>query len=469
MPDRTITWLRAADTAAAFLLIVSIWILLSGGMRTTIAGVRISATSPERLAFAAAGVLAVRHACRPRPSLLAWLRALVPRTIPAVWRAVTPIWAASRFGVLAIGFFAVLLIGNPEMRGAPRISSGALANLPARWDAFWYLDIAVNGYRWVDNPLEMQNVAFFPAFPWTMRAGGLLLGAYSPGIRPPDAHRRMMWGGWLVALVTFWAALVCVYRWAETRAGPHAATTTVTLLAAYPFAVFFSAPYSEPLYLLSVAAACLHVERGAWGRGAAWGFLAALVRPTGVLLIVPLAWIALERQRWRPPPVRAAMAMGLALAAPAAALLLHSLTIYQLTGRLFAWSDVQAAWGRNYQLTTWLGTDLARMAEHGVLEYVEASPVVVLNGGAAFMALLLLWTVARRAGVAYALFVIVNLAPAIASGGLMSVGRFTSTLFPLFFALATLVPERHVTTVIVAFSLLQGLLATLFFTWRPPF
>lgn len=462
-------WLRAADAAAALLLLLTLWVLVTGGARGTIAGVRLSATSPERLAFAAAAVIAVRHALRPRPSMRSTIRAVRPLRLPADWKAVAPIWAASRFGVLAIGFFAVLLIGNPDARHAPRISDSALGNLPARWDAFWYLDIAVNGYRWVNDPLQMQNVAFFPAFPWSMRAGGLLLGAYSPGIRRPDAHRRMMWGGWLAALAAFWAALVFVYRWAETRAGPRAALATVTLLAVYPFAVYFSAPYSEPLYLLGVTAAFVHVERGAWLRAGAWGFLAALIRPTGVLLIVPLAWIALSRHWRNPPSTRTATVIGLALAAPVLAILLHSLTIYQLTGRPFAWSEVQAAWGRTYQVTTWLGTDLARMAEQGVLDYVEGSPVVVLNASAALFAGALLWTIARRAGIAYALFVIVNLVPALLSGGLMSVGRFTSTLFPLFFALATLVPERHLTTVIVAFSLLQGLLATLFFTWRAPF
>jgi hypothetical protein len=51
----------------------------------------------------------------------------------------------------------------------------------------------------------------------------------------------------------------------------------------------------------------------------------------------------------------------------------------------------------------------------------------------------------------------------------MSVGRFTATLFPLFCALAAAVPERHLPSVIMTFSVLQELIAVLFFTWRPPF
>lgn len=463
------TWIRGVDLGVVLLFVMTAWTAASGGARAEIAGIPLSVTSYERLAFVAAAGLVLRHVLVPRPSILTSIAALRPRAIPGAWRATAPIWAGSRLAIVLAGFFGVLLIGKPPDSAVPRVSRDPLANLPARWDALWYLDIAMNGYRWVDDPLRMQNVAFFPAYPWTMRAGGAVLGAYAPGLRQPDAQRRMLLGGWLAALLTFWAALVYVYRWTETRAGPQTARTTVTLLAAYPFAVFFSAPYSEPLYLLSVTAAFVHFERAQWIRSGAWGFLAALVRPTGVLLVIPLAWMAL---RWRGDALRSfrlAAAIGLAIAAPVIAVLLHSLAIYQLTGRPFAWSEVQVAWGRTYQLTTWLGEDLAHMSEHGLLWYVEAVPVTVLNALAAAASLALLWQVVRRAGFAYALFIVMSLGPAIASGGLMSVGRFTSTLFPLFFALATVVPERHLPSVIMVFSVLQGLIAVLFFTWRPPF
>lgn len=464
-----IVWLRAVDFAIALLILVSLWVFASGGIRATIAGVRVSITSPERLALLAGASLVARHAIRRQPSFVASVRSMLPRSLSPAWSITAPIWASTRFTVIMVGYFAVLLIGSSDPKSTTRVSNDPLANLPARWDAFWYLDIAVDGYRWVDDPYKMQNVAFFPAFPWSMRIGGALFGAYGPNIRPPDAHLRMLLGGWAVAILTFWVALVYVYRWTETRAGPTAANTTVTLLATYPFAVYFSAPYSEPLYLLSVAATFIHFERTEWGRAAGWGFLSALVRPTGMLLIIPLAWLALQWRDRARQSFRFAAGIAAALAAPVLAVLLHSLMMYQLTGRPFAWSEVQVAWGRTYQLTTWLGLDLAHAAEHGVLEYVEAAPVTVINGLGALMAVALLWPVARRAGIAYALFVIVNLLPAIASGGTMSLGRFTSTLFPLFFALATLVPERHLTTVVVAFSMLQALFAVLFFTWRPPF
>jgi hypothetical protein len=232
--------------------------------------------------------------------------------------------------------------------------------------------------------------------------------------------------------------------------------------------VFFSAAYTEGLFLLAAAAAFFHFERQEWLRAALWGLLIGMVRPNGALLAIPLALLA-ARTRRLDAPRRFLPAFWLALVAPVAGLLLYGLFVQHLTGRFFAWSDVQVAWGRTYQLTTWVGLELTRMTEHGVIEYPENAPVTVLNGLAVVMALLLLWRIGRAAGISYAVFVLVNLLPALVSGGLMSVGRFTSTLFPLFFALALVLPERQLTGWVVAFSILQGLFAVLFFTWRPPF
>lgn len=469
-PNRpgTPAWIRLADGATLVVLCAAGWAVITGGMRTSIAGARISITSPVRLAILALAIAVVRHAVRRRPSLLETARTFGrPRRLPAAWSAAAPVWAVSRLSVIFVGYFAVLMIGLP---GTPpgKSSDRVFANLPARWDATFYLDIAVHGYEWGDAPNIRDNVAFFPAFPLMIRAGGALLGAYAPGTRLPEARRRLLIAGWLIALCAFWFALLYVYRWAEDRAGPTVAAATITLLAAYPFAVFFSAPYTESVYLLGVAAALFHAERAEWFRCAGWGVLVGSVRPNGVLLTIPLALIA-ARGRGREAP-RAPVGMGFwaALASPVAALFLHSLYLRQLTGRWFAWSEVQVLWGRTYEVTSWLGLALAQIADQGLVQYLERTPATVLDGLAAALAFVLLWPVLKTAGLPYAAFVVVTLVPALLSGGLMSVGRFTSTLFPLFFALAVSIRERSLLPWILAFSVLQGLLAVLFFTWRPP-
>jgi hypothetical protein len=77
--------------------------------------------------------------------------------------------------------------------------------------------------------------------------------------------------------------------------------------------------------------------------------------------------------------------------------------------------------------------------------------------------------VLRRLGPSYALFVLVNIGPPLFAGGVLSMGRLTSTMFPLFLALAAIAPPRSVTPLVTGFAIAQGLAAALFFTWRPLF
>jgi hypothetical protein len=105
----------------------------------------------------------------------------------------------------------------------------------------------------------------------------------------------------------------------------------------------------------------------------------------------------------------------------------------------------------------------------GVLHVIEGIPYDTLNSLGFIFALVMLWPVVRKLGVAYAAFVIVNIVPPLLAGGALSMGRFTATLFPLFLALAASVAPRTVTPLVTAFAIAQGLAAALFFTWRPLF
>jgi hypothetical protein len=81
--------------------------------------------------------------------------------------------------------------------------------------------------------------------------------------------------------------------------------------------------------------------------------------------------------------------------------------------------------------------------------------------------LAMVWPVWRRIGPAYAVFILANLLPPVMQGGMLSLGRFTATLFPQFLALALLLPPERRINWIIAFSIGQGLIAAVFFTWRP--
>jgi hypothetical protein len=85
------------------------------------------------------------------------------------------------------------------------------------------------------------------------------------------------------------------------------------------------------------------------------------------------------------------------------------------------------------------------------------------------VALLLTWPVARRLGLAYAVLLLLMLVPPLAAGGFMSMGRVTSTLFPLFLYLGWVLRGTRRSSIVTACAVMQGFFAALYWTWRPLF
>jgi hypothetical protein len=104
--------------------------------------------------------------------------------------------------------------------------------------------------------------------------------------------------------------------------------------------------------------------------------------------------------------------------------------------------------------------------EGSLLEVIISSPFNSLNTIGLLFAIAMVWPVTRRLGVAWGLFILVNVVPPFLAGGVLSMGRLSSTLFPAFLALAAMIPSRHVPAWAAAFGIGQGLCAALFFTWR---
>jgi hypothetical protein len=107
------------------------------------------------------------------------------------------------------------------------------------------------------------------------------------------------------------------------------------------------------------------------------------------------------------------------------------------------------------------------MNKRGAYEFVRSLPIDSLNGLAAALALVASVPVTRRYGLAYGVFIWVNLLPPLMMGGWLSIGRVTLGMFPVFIWLADVIPARHRTSWLISFALLQGFAAVLFYTWRP--
>lgn len=465
-------WAVALDLLAIVAALLAISVVVFGGFRIWVFGSRLSMMEWTRPALLCVIALVGRHvAIRRHP-----LPQHVASSVVAWWRradtqVLLPIHVATRAGVVAVGFLAVILIGYPPEAMSSRWSlypDNAFLDLPARWDTGWYLGVAMEGYQYNPDARKdfQQNIAFFPAFPMLMRVIAPVLG------------RQLLWTGVAISLVAFFLALGYLLHLARMDLGDEdSALTAVTLLAVYPFAVFYSVAYTEALFLLTIVGALYHFRRDQFVRSACWGVAAGLTRPNGCLLSIVLGLMAIvplwEKGAWAPtlPPrigwsrLSARLA---AAAAPGIGMLIFSAYIYTLTGNALQWTAQNAAWGREYRSLDNLVIDrVGFIATNGLYAYASTQTIDLFYLTAVLFVLGSAWPVYKRFGLPYAVMLLVNVLPPLAAGGLLSMGRVTSVLFPAFFWMGGALPVRHRTAWIALFACLQGFVAAMFFTWRP--
>jgi Gpi18-like mannosyltransferase len=198
-----------------------------------------------------------------------------------------------RVAVLLVGWLAVLTIGIDKRRETFVVSNSQLFNLPARWDSGWYVAIAANGYFWDKDDPAQQTVAFFPALPVLM------------GLWPHDQVERL-WFGCLWMIVAFAIACRLMLRLAELDLPPPRAHAATALLAAWPFAIYYSVPYTESLFLLGAVGAFYYLRTNRVWLSAMCGLLCGFSRPNGCLLALPLLAATWQWARSTPASSRVA-------------------------------------------------------------------------------------------------------------------------------------------------------------------
>ncbi len=369
---------------------------------------------------------------------------------------------ASAFIVSRLIFYLTALFATTFIPAvSPNGPAADLIEVSWQWDGFWYSNIITEGYSW--NPDTHSNVAFFPLFPMLVR---LLADAFGGA----DIYIVVV----MLNHVLFLWALTAVWLYAEGKAGPDAAGRTVLLLSLFPTAFFFSAGYSESVFLLMCATslALLH-RRRFFGAGVA-GLLASLARPAGVLLIVPYAI-----EVWRDRAGAKRPTGWLRKVAPAV-LIPMGIGLYALyLGTRFSdplvFSKAQQAWGREM---TFPLLALGRATVAVVAPQSHALPFFmnIVNVAASIGALALaaaLWKADASGAAFVTLAVLVYLTYPVGPGSaawdpwqgnsIQSMARYVSTLFPMFLPIARWAwkPQR-MAVVAGVFVTLQVMLAALF-------
>jgi Mannosyltransferase (PIG-V) len=405
----------------------------------------------------------------------------------ALWSSRLLVWAAGVGTIVAFGF-------GPERKAfdPPGVTGGfgwlgdLLAAPAARWDAAWYLVIARYGYRPDLGVYTSSRTAFFPLYPLGLRAIAWF------GIPPVLA-------GVLLSMAAFALALYGIHRLStlELARGTRrslggdrvadAARLSVLLMAFAPMAFFFSAVYSESLYLALSVGLFWSARQGRWMWVGVLGALAGATRSTGVVLLLPAVMIYLygpredrypDRPRERRPRLSARALRGVPVGVspryrlrrdalwlgllPLGAIL-YGAYLALAGGDPLAPFHAQGVWGRHFAgpyMGVWDGVRAAFEGARQLLSFQRRHVYFPAAGGSPFVSaghnLVLLAFLAavvpavvgviRTLPLAYGAYVLAALVLAlsypVSSQPLMSLPRFLVVLFPLGIWLAAWLAER---------------------------
>jgi hypothetical protein len=329
----------------------------------------------------------------------------------------------------------------------------------ARYDAGWYHGIATQGY--VYAPGGRNNLAFFPAYPLLMRAGGALLGG-----RQQDYY----FAGIVISWLAFAGAMTMLYRLALLDLSRTAALRAVIYAATFPFAFFFGLVYSESLFLLGLVTAAYGLRTRRWLLGAAAGAVMTATRVTGVMAVAGLAFLAWQAagadSRTRIKAVAASAATTLGFAG-------YCAYNYAISGTPFAWYDAITFW--NYRPGGNPFASVARLLQalatrpYQFLATENMAPYDTLNAVFSLFALAFVPLIWRRFNAGYALIVLAGVMLPLSSGSFEGLGRYSSVQFPIALAMASLAGELRHHVLLATSAAGYGLLLAMFATVHPLF
>ncbi len=196
-------------------------------------------------------------------------------------------------------FVSVRFIPPSYFAGASDESS-ALWHYLLRWDSGWYLAIIRGGYHYLPNSSMQQTVAFFPLYPALSWCIARIF------------QFRFSTSALLVSNAASIAAALLLYRYVRDHYDGRAAYGAVALFSFFPASMFLSAGYTESLAMALTMAAFLDLGRHRYLRASLWCGLLTATRPTGVVMLMPLAYCLWPRDGWtRAASVRLLLGLGI--------------------------------------------------------------------------------------------------------------------------------------------------------------
>lgn len=283
-------------------------------------------------------------------------------------------FVGTRLALCAIGLAAmgVLPFHDDMWRFVPResLTGWNILDMWVRWDSLWYLRLARTGYADIGYHAvtRIDAAGFFPLYPLLVRYVGHVTG--SPIV-----------AGLLISNVAAVASLLLMGRLLSVDWPEPVVRRAVFFAAAFPTAFMWSAVATESLFFLLSVALFFFSRREQWWAAGAAGGLAALCRPVGVLLLVPLAWEYLESKERR---FAAALSdpRGVALLVVPLGLAVYAAFCHQVYGDALAFVHRQTIWrgGFKWPWTPLIDVVKAPSIYNGSFLFLEPIVAIVFVG-----------------------------------------------------------------------------------------
>jgi Gpi18-like mannosyltransferase len=293
----------------------------------------------------------------------------------------------------------------------PSMQSFDFVNMHNRWDSYWYLDIIQNGY-YLKQDNTLSNVVFFPLYPTLMKiVGTIFLGNF-------------ILAGWLISSVSLVLACAFLYRIVCEFHPDVDPELPVLLMLVFPTAFFLNVVYTEALFLF-LTTGCFYytLKRKFWYAGF-FALFGALTHSNGVFLALPILWETVRLYEWKALFTWRLLPVALAPLGMAAFLVFDYVKFHDL----MLFFKIESAWGRSFSINY----DHFSLFSH---------PSIINMGIDIVFTILIITAVVlvyHRLSRMYAVFMSLTVFAALSSGTLMSIGRYSLVLFPLFILLATI-------------------------------
>jgi hypothetical protein len=291
----------------------------------------------------------------------------------------------------------------------PTVKSWNFLDMHNRWDAYWYLDIVRNGYYLrTDNTLS--NVAFFPLYPALIKIFGTIF------------LNNFVLAGWLISVGSLFLACVYFYKFLQKFHPEIDPEMPIILMLIFPTAFFFNIIYTESLFLfLTLATFYRAFKKNFWLAGL-FAFFGALTHSNGIFLALPILWKILETYGWKSIFTSKIIPIFTAPVAMAGFFAYSAFKFHDL----FLFFKLESAWGRSFRINM----DHFQFFSHpAIINFAIDTLFTVLIIAIIF----LVW---KKLSPLYAIFMSLTVLSALASGTLMSIGRYSLVLFPMFILLA---------------------------------